>query len=179
MSKRQKHSQKGFTIIELMIVLGVAAALLVVAIPSFDSMIKRNRISAEVNRLVANLNYARSEAVAQGQTITLAHKSAANNDWSQGLRSYVDVTPAVGGSAYDAANDTLLKDVGASPGRLTVNSNAQGSPFISFRPNGMLNEGGAGVVIAVCDEDGTEQGRAITINLVGRISVADTATCSP
>lgn len=179
MGKRQKHSQKGFTVIELMIVLTVAAVLLAVGLPSFETMIKRNRISTEVNRVVGNLNYARSEAVAQGQTITLATKSATNNDWSQGWQIFVDSTPAAGGSAFDAANDTLLKDIDGSPGSLTVNSNAQGSPYISFRSNGMLNEGGASVIIAVCDEDGTEQGSSITVNLVGRVSVAETATCSP
>ena len=124
------------------------------------------------------LNIARSEAVAQGQTITLAKASANNNDWSQGWQIYID-TDAAGNTAYDAASDTLLKDIGSSPPMLTVNSNAAGNPYISFRPNGMLNEGANTVTIAVCDNGADEQGRAITINLVGRVNIADTANCSP
>lgn len=175
MGINRKHSQRGFTLLEIMMVLVIVALLMSVAVPSFEGFIERSRITNEVNRLVNNLNYARSTAVSQAQVITLASND--DSDWSSGWQIYATNTVTVGGVAFVAA-DTLLKDINGSAARLTVNSNAAGTPFISFRPNGMLNENG-NVIIAVCDDGDDQQGRSITINLVGRVTVANAASCTP
>lgn len=53
----------GFTLVELMITIAVAAILLATATPSFTSLIQNHRLVAQHNDFVANLNLARSEAV--------------------------------------------------------------------------------------------------------------------
>ena len=48
---------------ELIITILVAAILTAIAVPAFDSFVKNDRDSAQVNSLAYSMNYARSEAV--------------------------------------------------------------------------------------------------------------------
>src|SRR5579871_266621 len=54
---------QGFTLVELLVTLSVAAILLAIAMPAFSSFMKNTRLSMEANTLVYDLNLARSEAV--------------------------------------------------------------------------------------------------------------------
>ena len=56
---------RGFTLIELMITLAVAAILITAALPSFNEFIKNNRLTTQANNFIATLNLARSEAPAR------------------------------------------------------------------------------------------------------------------
>lgn len=53
----------GFTIIELMITLTVAAILLAIAIPSFTYLTVSNKLNTSANSLVSNLMMARADAI--------------------------------------------------------------------------------------------------------------------
>lgn len=61
-----QKSQHGLTLIELMVVLAIAAILAFLAVPSFTSMIRSNAISGSVNTFMSDMRYARSEAVRLG-----------------------------------------------------------------------------------------------------------------
>src|SRR5690606_39441771 len=102
------------------------------------------------------------------------HRSTTAGDWSQGLLMYADAT-AAGNSTYDAANDTLIKDIESFGEGVTINADDAGENFISFRSNGMLNEGGNTVTLAICDDRGQSRGSAITISLSGRATVSSAA----
>lgn len=70
--------QKGVTLIELMVTVAVAIILLGIAVPSFQSVIRTNRIASLTNELVAALNLARSEAITRGTTVTLCRTDNPN-----------------------------------------------------------------------------------------------------
>ena len=59
--------QTGFTLLELLVTLAVAAVLVAIAVPSYRDMVERNAMAASTNDLVGSLNYARSEAVTRGR----------------------------------------------------------------------------------------------------------------
>ncbi len=59
-------SQKGFTLIELMISLGILAILATMAVPSFQRVIENNRVTSQANSLLSAVQTARSEAVRRG-----------------------------------------------------------------------------------------------------------------
>lgn len=59
-------AQFGFTLIELVITVSIAAIVLAAAIPSFREIIQNNRITAQANELVTAFNLARSEAIKRG-----------------------------------------------------------------------------------------------------------------
>lgn len=54
---------RGFTLVELMITIAVAAILMALATPSFTSLINSNRLTSAANEMVAVLQTARMEAV--------------------------------------------------------------------------------------------------------------------
>lgn len=56
----------GFTVIELMVVVAIAAVVLGLALPSFDSMVKRWRTRTAAENLVSAIYLARSEAARFG-----------------------------------------------------------------------------------------------------------------
>src|SRR5438045_5294220 len=62
--------QTGFTVTELMVVVAIVAILLGVGVPSYRYITNAYRMSAEVNGLLGDLQYARSEAIKEGQTVT-------------------------------------------------------------------------------------------------------------
>jgi type IV fimbrial biogenesis protein FimT len=61
----------GFTLLELLITMSVATILLTIAIPSFQYVTNSNRIAGEVNGLLGDLQFARSEAIKEGQYVSV------------------------------------------------------------------------------------------------------------
>lgn len=104
---------KGFTVVELMITLGVIAILAVVAVPSFNNMINSNRLTTAANEMVAGLNVARMEAIKRNAytqfcsdsssintTDTLGTKCGANSGMV-----FVQLTPTSASTVFAAPPD--------------------------------------------------------------------------
>lgn len=72
-------SQRGFTIVELMITVAVAAVLLMIAVPSFKSITLSNRLNTAANDLVNAINVARMEAVKRNANTQFCSNSASAN----------------------------------------------------------------------------------------------------
>ena len=172
------NSRQGFTLVELMVAITMLGILLAVAVPSFNAMVGDNRINADSNKLIANLSYSRSAASARASVITMELKSATPKDWSQGWEIYTD-QDATGNTAR-VGTDTLLRDITSLEAGVTINTNNIGNRWISFRANGMLNEAGNTVVIAICDARGEASGRDLNIGITGRVRVtAPSLDCTP
>lgn len=79
----------GFTLIELMIVLVIVAALLVLAVPSFSVVSLRTKLKSFANEVVASAYLARGEAIKRNAPMTLCASAdgstcAGGGDWDQG-----------------------------------------------------------------------------------------------
>jgi type IV fimbrial biogenesis protein FimT len=61
----------GFSLIELMVALAVAAILISAAVPGFQHLIISSRLTTTANELVAALNMARSEAIKRNAAVNL------------------------------------------------------------------------------------------------------------
>lgn len=77
------HSQslpirhRGFTIMELMFTVSIAAILMAVAVPSFRTMIANNRLVTMSNELVSAVSFSRSEAIRGNVPVTLCRAATA------------------------------------------------------------------------------------------------------
>jgi type IV fimbrial biogenesis protein FimT len=80
----------GFTMIELMMTIAIATILMTLAIPSFRYVTNANRIASEINGLLGDMQFARAEAIKEGQGVTVCvstdHTTCAANDtdWQHG-----------------------------------------------------------------------------------------------
>jgi prepilin-type N-terminal cleavage/methylation domain len=70
----------GFTLVELMITVAVAAVLVMIAVPSFNNIINANRLSTAANEIVGALNVARMEAIKRNAGTQFCSDLAANNN---------------------------------------------------------------------------------------------------
>jgi type IV fimbrial biogenesis protein FimT len=59
----------GFTLIEMMVVTCIVAILLAVGVPSFRFVTSSNRATTEINGLLGDLQFARAEAIREGQAV--------------------------------------------------------------------------------------------------------------
>lgn len=122
--------QDGFTLIEMVVAIIVAGILLTIAIPNMRSFMQRDRVAAQVNGLLADLQYARGQAVATHGYVSVCALSSANGstcdtsdgNFDQGWMIFTTATP---GAAYSATNSTLLR-VQEAPTTTTVGYSSKG-----------------------------------------------------
>lgn len=67
----RRSANAGFTLFELVIVMLIVAVMAAIAIPSFKYVTTSNRIASEVNQLLGDMRFARTEAIKEGQTVTV------------------------------------------------------------------------------------------------------------
>ncbi len=158
-----KHS--GFTLIELMVTVGIAGILMSVALPSFNSVVADNKLTSNINQLVSALNLARSEAVKRNQDVSV---KKTGDEWEEGWTVFTDVN----GNGTQDTGDILLRSYGAMPSNFTLRSTEE-DDYISYIATGELSTA-ANVAIVFCDNsDGNNvpeanTARVININILGR-----------
>lgn len=70
------HESRGFTLIELMVVVTIAAVLIIIAAPSLRRMSLSNTITSDVTVYMADLRYARSEAIRRGGGVVMCRSDS-------------------------------------------------------------------------------------------------------
>ena len=176
MMKQHKHTgrQTGFTLIELMITMVIAAIVLTQAVPSFMATVQNNRLITYTNDLVTDINLARSEAVKRGSRVVLCRSADPSsntptcggtaNTWTTGWLVYADANSS---GTFDAG-DTLVRVGMPVAGATTVMSNGAINNTLQYNGDGTTNEGGNIAVFALCDGRGAGNGRQIQVNAMGR-----------
>jgi type IV fimbrial biogenesis protein FimT len=163
--------QHGFTLIELIVTIGVAAILSAIAIPAFRSFLQNDRDAAQANSLVGSLGYARSEAVKRASTNGVAVCPSANGaacdagPWTEGwIVTYIDpVTPA---------NTVVLQAIPALSGTNTVTPVAGPATGITFNSSGTVAAGQAPFTLRICDQRGAAFARQVEVNATGRVAAS-------
>lgn len=93
---KKDQNNRGFTLVELMVTVAIAAILLAIAAPNFVSLSSSNAAESAATRLVDSLAYARSEAISRSTNVTVCSKSQATNtcsnanSWVNGWLIYIE-----------------------------------------------------------------------------------------
>jgi len=181
----QPEFNSGFTLIELMVTISIAAIILGMAVPSFISTITSNRLTTNANELVTALNLARSEAVKRGLQVTVRRKGTTSTQWESGWDVFVD---SDGSNAFndngtdplcEIGEDCLLRTYAALPNGYTLRTGSSTyKDYAAYLPSG-LSKSVAVDTFTLCSGSGTGMTqRTIILNPTGRPRVAvATGTC--
>jgi type IV fimbrial biogenesis protein FimT len=142
--------QGGFTITELLVGMAIAAILLGIGVPSYRYITNSYRMSSEVNGLLGDLQFARGEAIKEGQTITAcvsrdgASCDAGSITWQEGWIVFQDLN---NDQTVDPG-DTVLRVQSAFNGTDTFIAN-NGVSNVTFNREGFATTGGVDATITL------------------------------
>ena len=174
----------GFSMLELLVVLGVAGILLGIGASSYRNITVSYRISSEINGLLGDMQYARSEAIKQGQNVVICVSTsgtdcAANNtNWNQGWIVFVDTN----GTKTTGGNATLV--LRQQPAFTSTDTLTDGvTSNVSFDREGLAlgllttMSGAGGAVIRLHDAtSNATRTRCLQVTNIGNVSVQQPST---
>jgi len=164
---------KGFTLLELAIIVTIMGLTLAFAGPGMMSIIADNRISSSVNDYAAALQFAKAESAARISPVTICIKNATSNgcdgggDWNKGWIVFAD---ANANATVDGLEPVLLVHEALDP-RITFRNNDEAKDFITYLASGMTSLSRLQEMI-MCDDRGfVDAARGLVISITGRGSV--------
>ncbi len=164
----------GFTILEILITLGIVSIVSMFAVPAMTSFTQNERLTTQINTLVGHLALARSEAVLRHQQVVVCGSSdgaSCGANWNQGWMVFVDANRNNG---IDAG-ETIVRVQQALEGNNTLNSGgAIGNTVVydyrGFAPNSIGT-------FSLCDVRGAGHMKSISISITGRVRQGGSTAC--
>jgi type IV fimbrial biogenesis protein FimT len=169
---------RGFTLVELLATLTVAAILLTVGVPSMQDLIRNNRLTAATNLIVSSLNIARSEAIKQGRNASVCvsdtqpQNTCSGNNWQLGWLTWVDINQ---NGNLDFPQE-VLRVVEPLANSIQITTAAPlGQASFRIDPQGNVNS--ANTTLELCDDRTGETGRLLRVMATGGISLDSQHNC--
>lgn len=162
----------GFTLLELMITLAIAAILLTLVAPSFAQIIASTRITTAINELVPTIHLLRSEAIKRGVRTVLCPSSDGVNcinapEWENGWIAFTDEDS----DRELDTTETILQIHNGVESSVTIRSG--GRTRIVFKPSGILL-GGFNGTYTFCDAGNAAPPKALILSPTGRPRLSQT-----
>jgi len=135
-----------------MVTLSIAAILMAIGVPSYRSVATSSRVATEINGLLGDMQFARSEALKQGLPVTVCISTngtgcTGTTQWHGGWIVFAD---ANGNTSVDG-NDTVLRIAKPLTGGDTLESPSDLDAVTFNRAGFALNLPNAGVVLRLHD----------------------------
>jgi type IV fimbrial biogenesis protein FimT len=160
------QSQRGMTLLEMLVALAVVAIVLTVVAPSVQTIISKNRTTSEINELSAAIQFARFNAIDQSSRAVVCPApdfAACSANWNQAKIVFIDNN---GNGARDDSEALLFSTTAIA----TTNTMTGPSGPIVFYESGATN---ASASIKICpDSKDSKLARSININAQGRVRLS-------
>jgi len=154
--------KSGFTLVEMLITISIAAILLAIGIPSFKSTMNSSNMVSNANAMIGAFNYARTEAIKRGNSVNVVQAGA---DWTEGIIVWANTD-----EINAMSDDEVLRIWPAFDDATTVSSTE--STF-TFGATGEVNNNDT---LQICDDRTNEKGVQVSILISGLIA-SEGVTC--
>jgi type IV fimbrial biogenesis protein FimT len=169
----KRSASAGFTLIELMVVVAIAALLQSLAAPAFRGMVNSMRLTAAVNSLFTSLLLARSEAIKRNgravvcKTVT-GEACVTTGGWQQGWIVFHDVN----NNARRDAGEVIVSHQQATAAPILLTGNSPLVSYVSYTPMGQTAYASgafqAGTLTVCVASSSSQEARQIIISSAGR-----------
>ncbi|KAF1005226.1 MAG: hypothetical protein GAK28_03478 [Luteibacter sp.] len=134
---------RGFTLLELMVVIVVIAVLLAIAVPTLRTVTRKSYVSSVVNSIIGDMQFARAEAANRHQFVSICRSSTGTScdtsgvNYDAGYIVYAYNASASGANqAYNASTaGMVLLRVG--PAQTNVSVQATDGNIVTFGQTGL------------------------------------------
>jgi type IV fimbrial biogenesis protein FimT len=164
---------RGFSLIELMLVLALVTVVLSLSAPSMSKLLHANRIRTEANRLMAAVNLARSEAISRNSPVSLCPASPVSSDQPVCAGQYAHGWMVFSNDDRDRVVDTGADQVIAVfeglPDGYSLTNRAGDVPareLITYLPDGSSRRNRT--LMFCAEHDRSVASRSVVMNIVGR-----------
>ena len=162
-----RSSTKGFTLIEALIAMAVAAILLAVAVPAWSHAIAAANSGSVRAALAANvLDAVRHSAIAGSEVVicpvSASGQCSGSTNWDGGWIVFADID----GNRVVSANETRLGEAKKLPEHVHLRSTA-GRTRIVFQPNG--GNAGSNITLTLCDSRGVSSATTLVLSNSGNL----------
>lgn len=187
------NNVQGFTLIEVMVSMAIVAILAGLAVPSFSDSMKRYRVNAAKDDLIASMQWARAEAIRRGETVTLIRQTGCGvaltdtNDWGCGWQTYQENTvPSTNTIGTIDTGETTLQVAGLTASYKVTHTLIAADltrtglgTFVAFNRWGQTTVGAQSFVVSPPEGDAASATRTICLSSGGRLKVLTGAvTCA-
>jgi type IV fimbrial biogenesis protein FimT len=167
-----RPAHAGFSLIELLVTLVIAAIVLGIGVPSFKSLLQRQRMTTTANDLFAAMHLARSEAIQRGDRVDLVPADGRN--WASGWVVYVDEND----NHRPDAGDVVVFSHGDIPAGITISTTLSDSSaqYLAYSGTGHTRTNASGQSPQFGTWSFSQDGkvrRRIKIDFVGRPRICD------
>jgi type IV fimbrial biogenesis protein FimT len=164
--------QTGFTLIELMTVVVISAILLVIAVPSFENLIKRSNVDSIQSKLSSAFATARTEAASRNKVVAICasndRATCTGNHWNDGW--IVHEVDSVAAISNDELIDVYSNDADGYTITLSAPATTVAQNTISFSSQGFMTTGSTARLLTICEPDkDVAYARGLYINTSGLV----------
>ena len=172
------RDRRGFSLIELLVVLAISALLLGLAVPSFGGLVRDTRLSTAANELHSAIFYTRSEAIKRGRRVTICtsvdgQSCSAGAGWHAGWIVFDDAN----GNGLRDPDEALLRVGQAQRAGITVTGNMPVRNHVSYVAAGTTQAVSGALQMGTITACAHGRARQIVINAAGRPRVVRDAQC--
>ncbi|RKG54700.1 type II secretion system protein GspH [Acinetobacter cumulans] len=143
------YKSKGFTLIELMVVIAVMAIIAMMAAPSFNALLLKQNMNKSARALASTLSEARAKAALERRQVTVVLNSSAENTPSQ--------------LNWAPSGQAILKTTTPTQ--------------VVFKTTGLVDTTNE-IPFVVCNKTGGNLSKTITITKMGTVQIVADGSCT-